>query len=262
MIDDPYHDPMGEPARRANYEYRLALDCILPFLSRWRVDVRGLKVLDIGCGSGGLSVALTELGACCLGIDYNTQRIVEARKIATQHQVDVRFLETDILKLDGCDEQFDLIILSEIVEHLVTLLNVEALLSWCRERLVSSGRIYVSFPPWFSPFGGHQAGWPGMCYIPWYHLLPDRVKRWLVPQQASKYLEYAQELDHLTINAFEKAVDRSRLKIIRRQLFHLRPEYYWRYRVPAIRAVPLISDIPVVREFLITGAFYLLAWRI
>lgn len=259
MVDDPYCNPMGDDARRADYEYQLALDCILPFLNRWGIGIRGLKILDVGCGSGGLSIALAEQGACCVGIDHNAQRIAMATAMAARHHVDPHFLEADILKLNNWDERFDVILLSEVVEHLVALPNVTTLLSWCRGHLTVDGRIYVSFPPWLNPFGGHQAGWPGICYIPWYHLLPKKIKQWLVPQQATQYLDFAQELDHLTLQAFEKAVNQAKLKIIRRELFHLRPEYYWRYRVPTIRSFPLVAHIPLIREMLITGAFYLLA---
>ena len=258
MKDNPYHNPMSEPERRANYEYQLAVDCILPFLKGWGIEGINSRVLDIGCGTGGLAVALADRGARCVGIDHNSQRILQAQKMADQHQVDIRFLEADIFNLGDCQEKFDLIILSEVLEHLVFQSKVEALLKWCRKRLVLNGRIYASFPPWYSPFAGHQAGWPRMCYIPWYHLLSDKIKRWLVPKQVDQYFTYAQELNHLTIKSFEQIVGCSGLKIVHRKLYFIRPEYYWRYKVPPLRAFPLVSAIPFIREYLTTGAYYLL----
>ncbi len=75
MIDNPYYNAMGSPERRAQYEYRLALDCILPLMSQWGIDIKGMKVLDMGCGDGGLAVALADSGAHCLGIDHKCWKV-------------------------------------------------------------------------------------------------------------------------------------------------------------------------------------------
>ncbi len=259
LTDDPYHDPMSSPERRAQYEYHLAADCILPLLKSWCIDVKGKRVLDLGCGSGGLTVALAESGADCLGIDHNAQLIAEAEKMAATRGATARFLVADVIQMDNFEETFDLVILSEVVEHLVNWSNVEALLGWCREHLANNGKVYVSFPPWLNPFAGHQAGWPGVRYISWYHLLPDSLKRLLVPKHAQQYLAFFQELDRLTIRGFESIAARAGLAIRRRELYHLRPEYYWRYKVPALRSLPLLTRLPIIAEITTTGAFYVLA---
>ncbi len=259
MTDSPYRDPFGSTERRARYEYRLALDCIVPLLHRWGIDVKGMRVLDLGCGDGGLAVALAENGAECLGIDLSEQRIAAARTMAVERNATARFLAADVLRMDHFDEHFDLVILSEVVEHLVNWSNVESLLGWCREHLAPRGQLYVSFPPWFSPYAGHHAGWPGIRYLPWYHLLPDTLKRLLVPRHAPGYIAYSQELNHLTIRAFERMARRAGWAIHRRELYYLRPEYYWRYKLPVVRSPALLASIPIVREITTTGAFYLLA---
>jgi 2-polyprenyl-3-methyl-5-hydroxy-6-metoxy-1,4-benzoquinol methylase len=240
----------------------MAMDCILPKLSNWNVDVEGQRVLDLGCGAGGLTVALAENGAECLGVDLNRSHIEYASRLAAERLVKAEFVAGDVLNRNGLDRilrgrSFQLIILSEFVEHLINYQNVAFILGQLKNYLTVDGRIYVSFPPWFNPYGGHQAGWPIICCIPWYHLIPKWLKRFLAPQQASRYLEFTKELNHLTIKGFETIIDETRLKIIRRELFHFRPEYYWRYGVPTIRAT-YIAKIPVIREITTTGAFYLL----
>ncbi len=57
MTDNPYRNPMGSPERRAQYEYHLAFDCILPLMIQWGIDIKGMRVLDMGCGDGGLALA-------------------------------------------------------------------------------------------------------------------------------------------------------------------------------------------------------------
>jgi len=136
--------------------------------------------------------------------------------------------------------------------------NVASVLSRLRNHLAPRGCIYVSFPPWFNPFGGHQAGWPIIRYIPWFHLIPQSLMRIIAPEHTGAYLEFFQELNHLTISAFEKIIKETQMTIGRRELFHLRPEFYWRYGVPVVRS-SLLGRIPIVREVTTTGAFYLLA---
>jgi SAM-dependent methyltransferase len=256
-IDGAYDDPFGgSPERLAQYEYRLALDLTLPFLDGWGVGVHGKRVLDLGCGAGGLSVALAETGAQCVGVDLQEELIAAALQMAAEHGVAVRFLVGDILTM-GSLGKFDLVILSEVVEHLVTLSNVEALIRWCREHLAPQGTLYVSFPPWLNPFAGHQAGWPRIRFIPWYHLLPERLKRLLAPEEAPDYLRYSEEFNHLTVGAFEKTVRQVGLTIDRRELYLLRPEYYYRYGIPALR-LPFLAGVPLVQEVATMGAYYLL----
>ncbi len=256
--DSPYRDPMRLSERRVRYEYRLALDFLVPHLDRWGIQVRGRRVLDLGCGNGGLSVALAERGAHCVGIDLNPERIAMARTLAEESGVTVEFVVGDILEMDDAGAPFDLVILSEVIEHTVTLSNAQALLVRCPALLAPGGRIYVSFPPWFSPFAGHQAGWHGLRRLPWVHLLPDRMKRRLAPEHAPHYIGFIQELNRITIATFERMVSHARMQIVRRELYHLRPEYHYRYGTPVIRS-RLLATTPVIREITTSGAYYLLA---
>ena len=247
--------------RRGHYEYRVAVGCVIPCLSRWNVKLEDAKVLDLGCGSGGVVVALAEQGAKCLGLDHNNSHIRQARLMALDRGVDVKFVHANALYLEQLglaleSQQFDLIILSEFLEHLVNIRQVAETLSRLKNYLVTTGHIYASFPPWFNPFAGHQAGWPVIRYIPWFHLIPNSLKYVIAPRHAEQYLEFAHELNHLTITSFEKIVEELPLVIIKRELFHLRPEFGVRYGVPTVRSA--IGRIPILREITTTGAFYLL----
>jgi 2-polyprenyl-3-methyl-5-hydroxy-6-metoxy-1,4-benzoquinol methylase len=76
----------------------------------------GERMLDIGCGLGAVAydVAL-KAGAEVVGIDLNSQNIAQARS-CYQHPR-LRFIVGDALQ-DLPDEQFDVVVLSNILEHL------------------------------------------------------------------------------------------------------------------------------------------------
>jgi 2-polyprenyl-3-methyl-5-hydroxy-6-metoxy-1,4-benzoquinol methylase len=263
MVNACLSKSFSSSEHRSAYEYRIALDCIIPLLMRWDIDVKDAHVLDFGCGTGGVAVALAEKGATCVGFDHNDLHIREAKRMAADHGVDARFVCGDALdvarlnlELDG--NKFDLIVLSEFLEHLVDICNVNDLLSQLNKHLSGNGHIYISFPPWFNPFGGHQAGWPVIQYVPWFHLIPDRLKYMIAPEHTKQYLEFSTELNHLTISTIERFIKNLPLVMVRREFFHLRPEFTVRYAVPTIRS-RMLGRIPIIREVTTTGAYYLLA---
>src|ERR1044071_9542557 len=92
-----YNDPFGSPEKFIRYEYNLARDCILPILSDWGVDVKKSKILDLGCGAGGLILALAENVSECLGIDLNPSLIAEASRLAKERSLVAEFASADIL---------------------------------------------------------------------------------------------------------------------------------------------------------------------
>ncbi len=81
-----------------------------------RRDVRGLTCLDVGCGGGLLAEPLARLGADVTGIDASPQAIAAARAHAQQSDLAVHYEESSIEDFKG-KKRFDLVIASEIIEH-------------------------------------------------------------------------------------------------------------------------------------------------
>lgn len=77
----------------------------------------GSKVLDIGCGNGALTfdVAKYVIGSTVYGIDLNENNISIAKKQFAHEKI--VYIQGDALK-DLPDETFDIIILSNVLEHL------------------------------------------------------------------------------------------------------------------------------------------------
>lgn len=82
----------------------------------------GMHVLDIGCGRGELVLYAVKKGASAVGIDYSKDAIRLANRLYLNQpksiQEKMRFLEMDAKKLEFDNDMFDLIILTDVVEHL------------------------------------------------------------------------------------------------------------------------------------------------
>ena len=85
---------------------------------KYRLDK--LECLDIGCGGGLLSERIARLGASVTGIDITENSIEIAKIHAFNSGLNINYIKTDIssfIKINS-PKQFDLIIASEVVEHL------------------------------------------------------------------------------------------------------------------------------------------------
>ena len=81
--------------------------------------LNGLKCLDIGCGGGILSEPLSRLGAIVTGIDASEMAIQSAvaHSRKSRLEIDFKCMSTGDLIKSSLDNQFDIIIASEVIEH-------------------------------------------------------------------------------------------------------------------------------------------------
>ncbi len=82
-----------------------------------RTPLKGLSVLDIGCGGGLLAEPLTRMGADVTGIDLAPAHVEGAKRHAALSglNIDYRLAAADDLAEAG--ERFDLVCAMEVVEH-------------------------------------------------------------------------------------------------------------------------------------------------
>jgi 2-polyprenyl-6-hydroxyphenyl methylase/3-demethylubiquinone-9 3-methyltransferase len=77
-------------------------------------SVNGLKILDIGCGGGIVSVPLARLGANVTGIDLGAENIAAAKEYAVSKGLEIEYIHSDISVLES---EYDVILCLEVVEH-------------------------------------------------------------------------------------------------------------------------------------------------
>jgi 2-polyprenyl-6-hydroxyphenyl methylase/3-demethylubiquinone-9 3-methyltransferase len=83
-----------------------------------RLDsLKGLRLLDIGCGGGILSEPLARLGAEVVGADPAETNIAVAQLHAAENGLVIDYRATTAEALGAAGEHFDIVLAMEVVEH-------------------------------------------------------------------------------------------------------------------------------------------------
>ena len=103
--------------------------------------LRGLRVLDVGCGGGILSESMAKLGAEVTGIDVVEKNIAIATLHAQQNDlaIDYRLCTAADLAASGVD--FDVVLNMEVVEHVA---DVPAFMADCSRLTAKNGVMFVA----------------------------------------------------------------------------------------------------------------------
>ena len=131
---------------------------VLPFIEQTKPVKPGMKVLEIGCGEGGVLTPFIEMDCKCVGVDLDKIRIDLANNFFAKEVAEgkVEFLYKNVYDEDFLarfKNYFDLIILKDTIEHIP---EQEKFIPYMKNLLAKGGQIYFGFPPWYMPFGGHQ----------------------------------------------------------------------------------------------------------
>jgi SAM-dependent methyltransferase len=123
-------------------------------------------VLDIGCGTGGASVALAAKGATVLAVEVDVARLKATRALAAAAGVPVRLVLADGCALPCCEQTCHAVVLQDVLEHVV---SPERLLREAARVLRPGGVAFVSTPNRWSPFNAladPHWGLPGVAVLP------------------------------------------------------------------------------------------------
>ena len=102
--------------------------------------LKGLNILDIGCGGGLISEPMARLGAKVTGIDASEKNINVAKLHSEKNGLKIDYLNTSPENLKEF-EKFDIILNLEIVEHVE---NVNLYVKSCHKLLKKNGLMFTA----------------------------------------------------------------------------------------------------------------------
>lgn len=253
-------------SNRAQYFNELAASCekyFIPYLNKF-ISIRpGMRVLEVGCGDGGNLLPFARLGCKVTGIDISERRIADARVFFEQQRVDAQLLAADIFDVSGLDGMFDIVLIHDVIEHIG---QKQEFLNHVKRFLSPDGILFVGFPAWQMPFGGHQqiCQSPIVSHLPFVHLLPAVFYEGVL-RLAGESEHCVNELIDIkrcgvTVEHFEYLLKECNYTLIERQLWLINPHYEIKFGLTPQKLPDLIGAIPYLRNFVSSSCFYILKY--
>ena len=252
-------DPLEHARRYWQYEYDVVRRYLVPLLTAWGAPVERASVIDVGCGEGGGVCGLQDAGARCEAFDIDGHRIAMANTLKGDRAV--AFTTGDIYAPDTpfLDRQFDLVVLHDVFEHLE---HKDEMLRKLMRYMKRSGRMLITFPPYYSAFGAHQQllRFP-LARAPFVHLVPFFLSR-VLPRMKNEDAYFAEEVRKLGrlkmgLRKFLAVVRQNGLRVTHSRAYLIGPNHI-RFGLRPVPAGPL-ARIPLLNEVLCSGIVYLLA---
>jgi SAM-dependent methyltransferase len=217
-----------------------------------------LRYLDMGCGSGELTLGLAKLGVRdIVGVDFLPRFIESARRNAAAAGIErgVRFICAD-LHTWPTEEKFDVIISFDALEHIS---NPKAFMATMARFLAPGGIAVLSFGPLFhSPFGDHMSEFFRL-QVPWRGALFNeaammRVRRecYRPTDPASRYTEVAGGLNLMRYSDFLRFTPETGW-----QYRFLRTNTFLKNRVLS-RISSVLSATPGIQDYVIHNVYAVL----
>lgn len=249
-------------ARMFELQARSTREYIVPFIQS-EMDLQGKEVLEIGCAEGGVLRPFLEAGARITGVDISArvnfapEQFPDAVAVGRASFIHESIYDDTLLeKLRG---KFDLVLMRDTIEHLP---DRPAVLQRIRQLLKPGGLVFVAFPPWYMPFGGHQQmAETKLGKLPYLHLLPREVyKGYLKLVGEEKQIQNLMEVHEtqITLRQFKHWAKEAGYRIVKEQLYLVNPSYKYKFGIEPVGQLPGLRALPVLRDFVTTTAYYLL----
>jgi ubiquinone/menaquinone biosynthesis C-methylase UbiE len=123
-------------------------------------NLKGKKVLDVGCGSGVFVVEFVKRGASVIGIDYSKKMIELAENETEKYKLPKNKFKLHVgsaANLPFKNSYFDIILATGLTDYLSDMEN-EKFIKEAARTIKKSGQLLVSFPSASSPFSFFRSG--------------------------------------------------------------------------------------------------------
>ncbi len=218
------------------------------------------EVLEVGCGEGGNLLPFAKAGCAVTGVDITAGRIDEARRFFARRGAEGAFIASDIFKLKELECKFSLILVHDVIEHIG---DKAGFLEGLKRFLAPGGVVFIAFPAWQMPFGGHQqiARSKVVSHFPFLHLLPAPLYKGVLEACGENEVTVRELLNikqtRCPIETFQRALYATGYRVLDRRLYFINPHYETKFGLTPRRLSGALSSVPYVRNFFSTSCFYL-----
>ncbi len=236
---------------------------VIPFVSDYLKIGKNINVLEIGCGEGGNLKPFLDLGAYCVGVDLSEKKIENGKSFFENHpnKNNLELIAENIYNVNSLGREFDLIIMCDTIEHIP---NQKKFLNELKKFLKPEGIVFIGFPPWQNPFGGHQQVCSSkvLSHLPYFHLLPEKVYASVLRlfKEAPERIEALLEIKDtgISIEQFYDIVNSNEYEILKTEYFLFNPNYEIKLGLKPRRQFKFVSSIKYFRNFFTTALYALI----
>ncbi len=235
---------------------------VLPFINEKYKVQPNCRVLEIGCGEGGVLKAFVNKGCVGVGVEMDEGRLVNARLWLADELAagKITFFSKDIYNttVDELGGAFDIIVLKDVIEHIH---DQQKLMAYMQTLLATNGVIFFGFPPWQMPYGGHQqmATKKWLAKLPYYHLLPMPLYKWILKVNGEHWPFFTEIKETgISIERFENISKKTGFKILHTTHYLINPIYEFKFGMKPKEQFGIVKTIPWVRNFFTSCVYYLI----
>jgi 2-polyprenyl-3-methyl-5-hydroxy-6-metoxy-1,4-benzoquinol methylase len=233
---------------------------VIPYINDIIKVTDQLTVAEIGCGEGGNLKPFLDMGCKVVGIDMSEWKINHGIELYKNHpkKHNLSLIIKNIYDINNDPAyKYDLIIMRDTLEHIH---DQETFVAHLKTFLKPGGKVFLSFPAWRMPFGGHQQ----MCQskflslLPYFHILPVPLYKGILKLfgENQACLDNLLEVKSTEISTgrFNKIMAKENYKVHKLTYYLINPNYEIKFKLKT-RVLPAFLNIPHFRDFFVTTIY-------
>ena len=223
-------------------------------------NVKGEKILEIGCAEAGLLKFYSRKGAICSGLELSDIRYKNA--ILLNQDNSIHLFQANICDPKSYEKEllgkYSTIVIRDVIEHIE---NKKMALANIYNILKPGGKLFMSFPPKYCAYSGHQQTVPKLLgKIPFLHLLPNVIYKLYLrligcPEKKITYLIDTKKT-RISIKEMDFLLQQIGYNIIKKSNWFIRPAYSFRFGLKPLKNP--FYWFPFLDELFCNGMLYLL----
>lgn len=252
-----------DPLRYFNEQALSTEKHIIPFINSVREILPSDNVLEIGCGEAGNLKPFLDKGCNCVGVDFNQSKIEKGRSFYSIHPnvEKINLISNNIYESNEFHAHFDIVIIRDVIEHIH---DQDKFLGMLGSFIKQNAIVFVAFPPWQSPFGGHQQICSNklLSALPYFHLFPTTIYKFILKVfgEDNAKIEGLLEIKEtgISLERFERICYTNKYQIIKKIIYFINPNYEIKFGLKPRKLFRIFRAIPYFRDFVSTCGYYII----